>query len=764
MERLAASLTEQTPQIQAIPRRPPTQHVMARRGQYASVTMGDTVTWHVGDSLPESPNEGDFFICSGDVSGTTFVTGDLLVRGESDWTKSLSIIGPQGPQGNDGADGADGQDGQDGRDGMDGQDGAQGPQGIQGPKGDKGDPGEDGNDGAPGAQGPMGLRGEKGDQGDPGDDGDDGDDGVDGTSITSGTVATGLPSSPQLGDSHIFTDTGRLSEPDTAVAIGDVFVYGASGWSMMGNLRGPTGQSGTDGEMGATGARGSLWYSGTADPTVMDPDTNSRRNDMYLETDAYKIWTKANSGWEEAITSIRGSTGAQGPAGNDGKDGISWTTGSYANGLPSANVMAGDLHMFTDKGKATETPERNVDPGDVFKYGATGWPETREVSIQGPTGRKGDRGAIWHTGNDNPGDSGFTVSGSSGGDYYLWNTNNAVWQRRDVGETETWVNTNTTIGGTDGVDGATWHTGTSDPGNDDGTLGDFWFNSTDQSVHYRGRNGWEEQVETLKGDKGDKGDQGVQGVQGLQGPPGPQGEMGLRGEKGDQGDPGADGADGMDGEDGQDGADGAQGPEGPAGNDGADGMDGQDGATGARGSRWFTGAQAPSSTNDPTGSLRGDFYLVGGELATATRGQVYTKEASGWEDSDTNIRGNDGEDGTGGGRQTVWYAINNDDLVSGKPPTTLSGLETGDFAIINHGTYNGTIWRYNGPAQGWQVFGYAPTTRQANQIRYTTTVPTGTDSNAVIGDSKIVVGGGMNPRWFYYSSSGWSHVASLNNP
>ena len=121
--------------------------------------------------------------------------------------------GPQGPQGPQGA-------------GPQGNQGPQGPQGVQG----AGTQGPQGNQGPIGSQGPQGFQG------------------ANGTSVViKGSVATvgNLPSSGNTpGDLYI------------VLASGDGYVWNGSSWDNVGQIQGPQGFQGPQGQVGSQGAQG----------------------------------------------------------------------------------------------------------------------------------------------------------------------------------------------------------------------------------------------------------------------------------------------------------------------------------------------------------------------------------------------------------------------------------------------------------------------------------------------------------------------------
>jgi len=173
---------------------------------------------------------------------------------------------------------------------------------------------------------------------------------------------------------------------------GAVYQYGGSVWALVGNIRGPT---------GATGTRGSVWYSGSGAPGTLAGQLDG---DFYYNTanaDVYKLvsgtWTLQNN--------IKGLTGN---TGNTGARGSLWYTGSGAPG--------------TISGQAANDDYLNTANGDVYQYSGSAWSVVG--NIKGATGSTGTRGSFWNYGNGVPG----TIPGQISGDLYLNTTNDDLYQ------------------------------------------------------------------------------------------------------------------------------------------------------------------------------------------------------------------------------------------------------------------------------------------------------------------------------------------------
>lgn len=169
-----------------------------------------------------------------------------------DWLDAGSWQGPEGPRGSQG---------------VQGERGETGPQGVQGKQGERGEPGPRGcrgPAGPPGDAGPPGPQGEKGDPltfadltaeqrteltGPPGEQGPPGPQGEPGRGLTlSGQYeTTGDVPDPQPGENYYIG-----AQPPY-----EVYAYLGDGkWANGGNLQGPPGKTGPQGEKGDPGDRG----------------------------------------------------------------------------------------------------------------------------------------------------------------------------------------------------------------------------------------------------------------------------------------------------------------------------------------------------------------------------------------------------------------------------------------------------------------------------------------------------------------------------
>ena len=268
---------------------------------------------------------------------------------------AAGATGPQGPQGNDGTAGATGPQGPQGNDGTAGATGPQGPQGNDGAAGATGPQGPQGNDGTAGATGPQGPQGNDGTAGATGPQGPQGNDGTAGTSVQiTGTLSNVV----DLNNISSVLGNGYIIGSDLYVCVsttnGDFNDY-----SNVGQIQGPagaTGPQGNDGAAGATGPQGPQGNDGAAGATgPQGPQGND---------------------------GAAGATGPQGPQGNDGTAGATGPQGPQGN--DGAAGATGPQGPQGNDGAAGATGPQGPQ-GNDGTAGATG--------PQGPQGNDGAAGA-----------------------------------------------------------------------------------------------------------------------------------------------------------------------------------------------------------------------------------------------------------------------------------------------------------------------------------------------------------------------------------
>lgn len=313
--------------------------------------------------------------------GPTGPTGATGPQGEAGQDGAAGAVGPTGPTGPAGADGVDGAEGPQGPQGETGPVGPTGAIGPTGPRGEAGPAGQDGAVGTTGPQGeigptgPTGLQGEQGPAGAIGPTGPTGPRGNDGTGVT---ILGSYTDEEALRQAHPTGNPG-----DAYLVQGDLYVWSATenDWDNVGNIQGPQGDTGPQGEVGPTGPTGAPGLIGPTGPQGEKGQTG----DAGPQGDVGPTGPTGPQGAAGATGSVgptgpQGPTGEQGPAGDTGPQGPVGPTG--ADGLPGAE-------------------------GPVGPTGATG--EAGQVGPTGPTGAKGDTGLTGPTGPTGPaGEKGAT--------------------------------------------------------------------------------------------------------------------------------------------------------------------------------------------------------------------------------------------------------------------------------------------------------------------------------------------------------------------
>ncbi|HEX1436945.1 TPA: G5 domain-containing protein [Streptococcus pneumoniae] len=288
--------------------------------------------------------------------GDTYIdatTGDVYKKENGTWDKIGNIRGPQGLKG------ADGVAGPQGPQGLQGRDGAQGPAGRDGREGVPGPAGRDGRDGAAGR---------------------DGRDGRDGKDVLNGKVDP--TTEGKDGDKYVNTETG------------DVFVKNNGTWEKEGNIKGPKGDQGAQGLQGRDGAQGPAGRDGRDGKDVLngkvDPTTEGKDGDKYVNTETGDVFVKNNGTWEKE-GNIKGPKGDKGERGEDGK-------------TPEVTVTPGkDGHStditFTVPGKDPVTV--NVKDGENGLNGKT--PKVDLLRVEGQNGNPSHTIVTFYTDENNDG-------------------------------------------------------------------------------------------------------------------------------------------------------------------------------------------------------------------------------------------------------------------------------------------------------------------------------------------------------------------------
>lgn len=249
--------------------------------------------------------------------------------------------------------------------------------------------------------------------------------------------------------------------------------------------------------LGVPGERiaNALWLFGAGEPAA----TLGEDGNLYLDTEDYTVWRKANGAWTKTAD-LSGTDGAAWHTGDalpaadlgadgdwyfrtanaglyrktagawafqvdiDGEDGATWHSGP---GIPGAALgKAGDFFFRTDQGYVYE----KTDPAT--------WTFRRDL-----TGPQGINGATWHTGNGVP-------AGGLGadGDLYFRMTDNTVWRKAGGSWSQ--------ISDLSGADGARWHTGPGAPRGSLGAVGDWYFRTSNAGIYRKtGNSTWTFQLD-----------------------------------------------------------------------------------------------------------------------------------------------------------------------------------------------------------------------------------------------------------------------------
>ncbi len=214
-----------------------------------------------------------------------------------------------------------------------GQPGPQGPQGVPGPQGPQGPAG------ATGATGPQGPAGPTGPQGPAGADGDEWFTGT-------GAPAGGLGS---IGDHYLDTANGDVYDKT-----------GPSTWTLVGNIKGPTGATGPQGPTGATGATGPQGPTGSQILTGSGAPSSGLgvNGDFYVRTSNGEYYLKVAGSWvlQGNLTGPQGPTGATGATGATGPQGPTGATGPQGPAGPSIGAVTEQVDTYYFNESLTGSP------------------------------------------------------------------------------------------------------------------------------------------------------------------------------------------------------------------------------------------------------------------------------------------------------------------------------------------------------------------------------------------------------------------------
>lgn len=216
-------------------------------------------------------------------------------------------------------------------------------------------------------------------------------------------------------------------------ASGDVYNYASSRWSVVGNIKGPTGSRGT---------AGTTWYFGKGAPII----ATAASGDIYLDESSGNLFQYSGTSWTQTTANIIGPQGIQGPTGSQGTRGSQWFTGSGTPVISSA--LNDDMYLDTST-------------SNVFQYNNSVWSKVGNIR-----GAVGNVGSQWYSG------SGAPVASSSyeTNDFYINELTSDVYQYNGSAWTKI-INIQGAVGpqgttgpaGPQGIQGSVWHYGNVSP-------------------------------------------------------------------------------------------------------------------------------------------------------------------------------------------------------------------------------------------------------------------------------------------------------------
>ena len=398
--------------------------------------------------------------------------------------------------------------------------------GARGDKGDLGATGPKGEDGEHGSIGPMGPKGE------------------DGTAVEILGIAE---SYEDLIKDHPIGANGQ------SYLIGEelyVWAENKNDWVNVGQIKGPRGEKGEQGDIGPKGEDG-------IQLTILDKYNTPEElktghpagdpGDMYLIDGESYIWSENEQDWINIgkIQGIKGEKGEQGLKGDKGDKGLTGEVGPMG---PKGNTGPGG-------NEGAEGPEGPMGPA-----GPKG--NTGSQGLEGPEGPEGPMGPQGMRGPEGPkGEDGIILSildtyasyqqlkdnhpNGNSGDMYLVGTDSYIWSNNE----QDWINAGQ-IKGEVGPKGPKGDKGDKGEKGEDGVLlaildsfetyeelkeahmtgnsGDLYLVDGEAYVWSENKNDWVNAGVV----KGDKGERGLQGVPGAKGETGSVGEIGPAGSDG----------------------------------------------------------------------------------------------------------------------------------------------------------------------------------------------------------------------------------------
>ena len=422
-------------------------------------------------------------------------------------------------------------------------------------------------------------------------------------------------------------------------------------WILTGNIMGPVGATGPQGQIGATGAIGPQGIQG---PAGLTGATGPQGVQGLAGTNGIN----GTNGFNTLVATTTVTAGAQCPTG-----GIKLEYGLDINnnGLLDASEITSSLTKYVCNGAVGATGPQGP-AGAQGIQGLTG--ATGPIGLTGATGATGPIGLTGSTGPQ--GIQGLTGATGATGPQGIQGLTGTTGPQGTIGLTGATGSTGP-IGpqgnqGIAGTNGTAVLNGTTVPSLAIGVNGDFYINTSTNTLYGPKSGGlWPagtsllgpQGVQGIQGNQGNIGLTGATGPQGAQGTQGPAGATGSQGPIGLTGPQGIQGATGLTGPSGPTGLTGPQGPIGLTGLTGATGPQGPIGLTGAIGSQGNQGIQGIAGTNGtavlngttvPSTAIgvNGDFYI---NTATNT---LYGPKAGGNWPSGTSLIGPTGATGPQG--------------------------------------------------------------------------------------------------------------------
>ncbi len=291
---------------------------------------------------------------------------------------------------------------------------ASGGQGETGPQGPQGEPGIQGIPGEQGAQGMEGIQGEQGEQGEKGEQGEQGLQGPQGEKGTGinvrGSVSdlTELPSNASIGDlfitqndghGHIwngteFDDIGEIKGPS-----------GETGPQGIIGLQGPQGEKGNKGESGEQGLTGPQGEQGPIGPQGEEGPTGPQ-GEQGIPGIAGEMGLQGEKG-------VKGDTGSTGPQGEQGPIGPEGPSGNYIGG--NGIEISGDVISALDGSNSNELQTLSLN-GAVLSLSNGGMIDLSDISngLELPYyNETNENESAFHIHSD-AGSTNFAVVGTSG--------------------------------------------------------------------------------------------------------------------------------------------------------------------------------------------------------------------------------------------------------------------------------------------------------------------------------------------------------------